>query len=236
MLNTFTLALLPQFFIIYFFWIVRFLLFIPPPHLQLFIVRPLSFTPITHLLSWCEAPPTCTLPAPTTRQPPPLVPAPRAACLCLPPFPMPVCFPLFRPQPAPRSLSSPGGFTHRGSLRVPVLLPRPPWVLFWILALSGTWCSLGGFSRNGKRPRGLHSLSVALPGPCYPCYLAIPAPFRLPPPPPPLFVMIPSLSVEEVWGVALEFGISHDVSSHGRGCSACKTESRYTTFWFDWSC
>ena len=50
--------------------------------------------------------------APATRQPPTLVPAPRSACLHLPPFPVLVRPPLCRPRPAPRSLSASGGFPH----------------------------------------------------------------------------------------------------------------------------
>ena len=41
----------------------------------------------------------------------------------------------------------------------------------------------GGFLRKGEMPGRLHSLVVARPGPSSSRYLAMPAPFRLPPPP-----------------------------------------------------
>ena len=52
-----------------------------PPHLilptmRLYLVALSLFAPAPHLLSWCEAPPIWTPPAPATRQPPPLVSVP----------------------------------------------------------------------------------------------------------------------------------------------------------------
>ena len=52
-------------------------------------------------------------------------------------IPVTVCSPLCQPRPAPRSLSSPGGFSCRGSLRVSVSMPLPPLVLLQFFASSG---------------------------------------------------------------------------------------------------
>ena len=87
----------------------------------------------------------------------------------------------------------------RGS---PVAGPSVPLCTFFALPdfSSEYWHRLvlgflsGGFSHDGKRPGRLHSLAVACPGPHSPHYLAMPAPFRLPPSP--LFVLsLPSLSL-----------------------------------------
>ena len=56
---------------------------------------------------------------------------------------------------------------------------------------------------------------------------------RIPPPPfpllsSPLIVMIPSLLVDEVWGLSQEVGVTHAWISHSRVCSYCKTAGRDT--------
>ena len=79
------------------------------------------------------------LPAPSAHQTPSLVPAPRSACLCFLPFTLTVRSPLFRPRPAPSSMSTPGEFARRGSLCAYVPLPRPPLFFFQILGSSGPW-------------------------------------------------------------------------------------------------
>ena len=78
-------------------------------------------------------------PPPATRQPPLLVPSPRAACLCLPLFPVMLCSPIYPPRPAPGSLSYPDRFACRGSLCASVSLPCPPCVPLQIMASSGPW-------------------------------------------------------------------------------------------------
>ena len=87
--------------------------------------EPSRFSPAPHLLSRCKAPPTWKYTTPITRQPPPLFPAPRPACLVQLPFPVTVRSPLLRPWPAPRSLSDPGGFARCESLRASVFLTFP---------------------------------------------------------------------------------------------------------------
>ena len=67
-------------------WIFVSTSFLMPPHPYMFLVKSLLF----HLLPTSSPsaklhPPGCCLP-PATRQPPPLIPAPRAACLLLTPF------------------------------------------------------------------------------------------------------------------------------------------------------
>ena len=77
-----------------------------------------------------------------------------------------------------------GGFTRRRPIRISLPLPRPPGCsavshnLLVLVFLSG------GFLQKGERPGRLQSLAVARPGPLYPRYLAMTAPFRLTPPPP----------------------------------------------------
>ena len=110
-----------------------------PPHPYPFIVEALPlFTRFPPPLPVWSAP-TWALPIPTNRQPPLLVPTPHSACLHLSPFPVMVRSPLFRPWPAPKYMSSPGGFNGCGSPHACVYLPLPPWVLLLILASSGPW-------------------------------------------------------------------------------------------------
>ena len=128
-----------------------------PYHHQQFIVESLSlFVHTFHVFSFREAPPTWTSPAPATRQPPQLVYAPCSACLRLSPFPVtarppsppfdtlglhPVpCHPLVGLSVANPSVS-------------PVPLPRPPWVLLWILASSGSWFFVGWILAWGRDSR-----------------------------------------------------------------------------------
>ena len=51
-----------------------------PPISSLSSLKPYQLSTAPHFLFGCEAPPTWTSPAPAARQPPPLVPVPRAAC------------------------------------------------------------------------------------------------------------------------------------------------------------
>ena len=96
----------------------------PSPSISIHPRIPFDFHPLP-TSSPSAKPPTWASPEPTTHQPLPLFPAPRAVCLCLFPFPVAVRSPLCIPQPAPRSLPAPGGFAPRGSLRASVSLPRP---------------------------------------------------------------------------------------------------------------
>ena len=131
------------------------------------------------------------LPAQSTRRPLLLIPAPRAACLCLPPFPVLFSSPLFHPRPSPGSLSSPGEFSCRGSICASVSLSRPPWFLLWILELSGPWdCCQVVFCENlrgrgASTPWQLRALVLAPPAtwPCrrrsrYPFTPIPPLPYR----------------------------------------------------------
>ena len=61
--------------------------FLSPTNPEPFIIKNLLFVTAPRLLSLCKAPPTWMSPAPATRQPLPLIPAHRAKCLCMPPFP-----------------------------------------------------------------------------------------------------------------------------------------------------
>ena len=210
------------------FWIVRFPSFLLPHHLQPFIIRSLLFTPEPHPLS---RPPICCLhPQPTSLHRSSLRPAPRA-CICrrltfriAPPFAalglhLGPCCPL-------------GGLLAAGP-------SASQWYFLFLPEVSSEYFHRpvlvsvsGGFSQKVERPSCLHSLAVMRPSLFSPRYLAIPAPFRLTTlslshlPTPPLFAVIPSLSVEELWGVALEVSVLCDGSSHGRGCLTCKTEGR----------
>ena len=56
--------------------------------------KPYPILPTTHLLYQYKAVIACTLPVPATQQPSPLIPAPRAACLRLPPFTMKISPPI----------------------------------------------------------------------------------------------------------------------------------------------
>ena len=72
---------------------------LPPPHHQTFVVVYLFlFVPTPHLLARRKSPPTWTFPTPATRQPWPLVSAPRTACLRLPTFPVTVRPPVYAPD------------------------------------------------------------------------------------------------------------------------------------------
>ena len=153
------------------------------------------FVPAPQLLSRYKAPPTWTSPAPATRQPPLLVSAHCTAYLRLPPFPVTV---------------SPSHFLPSALSQFPVI----PWVIFpyqvhpYPLCLQLTLPELssesshllvlgflsGGFLHEGERPGRLHSLAVALPGPCSPRYFYIMAPFRLPGSPPPSPISLPPLT------------------------------------------
>ena len=102
---------------------------LPSPHL--------SVAPAPHILSRCVAPSTWTLSSPATLQLPPIVSAPRTACLSLLSLPRPFS-PRFRTRPAPRYMSSPGSLTVTDpstplfpwwSLPVCVLLPGILWFL-----------------------------------------------------------------------------------------------------------
>ena len=213
--------------------------FLPPHHPQPFIIRIHSFTPAPHLLSRCKAPPTWTPPAPATRQPPPLVPEPRVVCLRLPPVPVPVRSPLCCPRPAPMSLSDPGGLARHGSLCASVSLPLTPRFLLRILTSSGPW-----FLVRWLFARGREAKLPPLPGSCAPWsslppllghsgdVQSTPPPPPFPPLPPHLVSVIQYPLVEEVWGVALDFGVSRAGRCHGRGFLVRKTEGQIFVFVF----
>ena len=159
MLNTFKYIPLPHIYLLSFYGSFIPPSFLPPLHLHPFTVRALSFTSFHHLLSRCEAPPTQTLPIPATNQTLPLVPAPRAVCLRLPPFPVTFCSPLCRLLTVPMFLWTPGGFSRHRSLHASVSLPLPPRVLLQIMALSGTWFLVWWLFAQGKEAR-----APSLPG------------------------------------------------------------------------
>ena len=144
---------------------------------------------------------------------------------------MTICSPLCSPRYTPSSMSSPGGFAHRGSLRASMSLPLPPQVLLQIMESSGPWFLVRwAFAqrREAKTP--------ALPGSCVTWYLpplilvhvgVVQATQITPPHPyPPLVVTIPSPLVDEVWSLALEVGVMRACSCHVRGLSDCKTKGR----------
>ena len=60
-----------------------------------------------------------------SRQPPLIVSASWATCLCMNPFVVTVQPALCHPWPAPRSLSDPGVFAHHGSLHIPCAFTSP---------------------------------------------------------------------------------------------------------------
>ena len=113
-------------------------------------------------------PSTWTSPAPASRQYPPLVPAPRAACLRL--LPCPACAP---PPISALGLISGicqllGGLACRGSLRIYVPLPSPTGCSPVSRNLLVFGFLSGGFSRKGERPEGASTpwqLLAPLPSP-----------------------------------------------------------------------
>ena len=101
------------------------------------------------------------------------------------------------------------------------------------LGIVRFWCPCWVAFREKARGQGASTPWQLCALVLAPHYLAMPAPFRLPislppfpPLPPPLGVMIPYPSVEEVWRLLPEVGVTRASSSHGRGCSACKTEGQ----------
>ena len=97
--------------------------------------------------------------------------------------PVSIRFPLCRPRPAPRSMSSPGGFACRSSFRVSMYMNCPPLVHLQILASSGSGVRVGWIFAKGEIPRCLHYLAVAHPGPC-PWLLGHDGTVKVTPPPP----------------------------------------------------
>ena len=142
---------------------------------------------------------------PPYHQPSLLVSAPRAACMCLPPFP----FCASPPFAALGLLSGPchplgGGFSVAGpsAYLCPCLIllvdpPSPGIIYFWLPCRVDV--RVRERSQGASTPCHLPALVLATPR-----YLAMPAPFRLPRPPPfpplpPLLVvLIPSSLVEIV--------------------------------------
>ena len=110
--------------------------------------------------------------------------------------------PLFRPQPFPSSLSDPGRFSHHGSLRLPCSLASPSLISLPNIGIVRSLVSfLGDFFSQRQDAR-----ATPLPGshPNWPSppvsYLAIPAPFSIPPfpPLPPLpvvFILYPLVEI-----------------------------------------
>ena len=91
-----------------------------PPSASVHRHSPLSVLhPIPNSSSGAKCRPPGCYPPPTTCQPLLIVSAPRAACLCLSPFPIIVPVPLFCPWTAPRYLSPPVGVARRVSLCLP---------------------------------------------------------------------------------------------------------------------
>ena len=160
-----------------------------PPHPQPFLFGSILFTPNPHLLSRLKAPPTWNLPATSTLQTTPFVPAPCAACLCLLPFPCRFAPPFASIDLYPGNCQPLGGLLVAGpsaSLCPCLVLPEfssESWHSLVLVFLSG------GFSRKVKIPGRLQSPAVACPGPLSPRYVAMPAPCRIPGPPlPPTLV------------------------------------------------
>ena len=131
-------------------------------------LKPSQFSPVPHLLSRCKAPPTWMLPAPATRHPSPLFRVPCVAWLHLLPF---LC--QFDPPFVAVGLHS-GPCRPLGGL--PIAGPSAsPCTCLVLPKLSSKSCHhpvlvsvSGGFLRKGERPRHLHSLAVARPGPRLP--------------------------------------------------------------------
>ena len=122
---------------------VPYSILLPPCH-QPFIVVALSlFAPAPNLLYWREAPPTSTSPAPATCHPPPFVSAPCTACLILPLFPVFLCPTISTVILCPSPCQPLVGLPVAVPSVSPVPPPRPPWVVLWILAYSGSYFLFG---------------------------------------------------------------------------------------------
>ena len=123
---------------------------------------------------------------PATIQPLPIDSAPYAACLRLPPFPVSVHPPFFRPCPDPRSLSDSGGFSHFGSLCRPCasalhsLCSAPTPGIFWFLVSCRVTILAQGREARAPTIPG-NSSPRSLP----PRYLDIPETFSITGPPHP---------------------------------------------------
>ena len=138
--------------------------FLPPLHLQPFIVKALSFHPLPTSSPGAK-------PRPPGRRlhPPPvslllLIPASRAACLRLLPFLCRFASPFDALGLQPCTCHTLGGMPVAGpsvSLCPYPLLPKLPYKYLNCLVLVSV---LGGFSRKVERPRRLHSLEVVRPG------------------------------------------------------------------------
>ena len=137
MLNTYTSPTRPT--CISRFWIFLGCLLRPTSPLIsiLLSLQYLYFTPTPQLLSWRSALSTCTSPTPDIPHLLPLVSAPRSVCPI--PLPFPRFYPPhFRPQPAPRSLPSPGDFSFTGPYvplcpYLPIPMCAPLLGIFWFL-------------------------------------------------------------------------------------------------------
>ena len=125
----------------------------PSPQ-QPFIVEALYlFAPDFHLLSFRESPPTWTSPAPATRQPPPLVSVPHAACLHLLPFTVTVHPPFAALGLLPGTCQPLGGSSVTGTSVSFVPPLHPSCVLLCILASSGSWFLVGWIFAQGIEAR-----------------------------------------------------------------------------------
>ena len=111
--------------------------------------------------------------------------------------PVPVRSPLCRPWPAPRYLSSPGGFSRSGSLLISVSLPHPPRVPLQLLASSSFGVLVGWIftkKRSAKAPPLPDSHAPwSSPPATWPCRRR--SGYPDPPLPTPLVFMIPYLLV-----------------------------------------
>ena len=159
------------------------------------------------------------IPAAAARQPPPPTslrrssqrPAPRACVYCrsrdgsLPPLPPSACTQVpFVPWGGRPSRVPP-------CLYVPALSSpsSPP-----ILSIVRFWCPCRVAFREKASSQGASTPWQSRALVLSPCYLSMPATFRiivpppLPPLPSPLVVMIPSQWVEEVWGLPLGVGLT----------------------------
>ena len=108
-----------------------------PPISSHSLLKHLSVTPSLNLLSCCRTLSTWTSPTPATRQPLPLVSAPRTAFLCLPSFPESVRPPVASLGLHPGLCRNLGGSFFR-SPRLPCVLPPflcadPLLGIFWLL-------------------------------------------------------------------------------------------------------
>ena len=101
-----------------------------------------------------------------------------------------------------------GGLPLSGPSVSPILLPLPPWVLLWIISLSGCGLVVGCFFAWGREARAPPLPISWSPWPSPPLLLGHDSTVqdtRLPIYLPPLFVLIPSQLVESVGHSAISW-------------------------------